>query len=381
MPQPLPKIVHLTSAHPPFDVRIFHRECVSLAQEGYPVVLVAPHEGDEVRQGVQVRSVTKTKGRLGRMLGTVWAVYKQALAERGDIYHFHDPELIPVGMLLRLQGKKVVYDVHEDVPTDILSKRWIPKPLRGLVASSMRLLERLAGSLLSGIVTVTEPIAARFPAHKTILLQNFPHPQEIAALGSTSYQNRPARVLYAGSITAVRGLFEMLEAMQHLQNPEVRLTLIGAFAPPGLQAEAEQHPGYRYTDFLGYKNRPETLELLASSRIGLAVLHPIPSFLVSQPTKLYEYMMAGIPFVASDFPLWRRSIGDVSCGLFVNPNDPKAIAEAIRWLLEHPAEAEAMGQRGRQLILERLNWGVEFAKLTALYQRLYKAGTARHLEA
>lgn len=380
MPQPLPKIVHLTSAHPPFDVRIFHRECVSLAQEGYPVVLIAPHERDEVRQGVQVRSVKKTRGRLSRMLGTVWAVYRQALAEGGKIYHFHDPELIPVGILLRLQGKKVVYDVHEDVPTDILSKNWIPKPLRSPIAAGMRLLERLAGGLLSGIVAVTEPIAARFPAQKTILLQNFPHPQEIAALGNPSYQDRPPRVLYAGSITSTRGLFEMLEAMQHLQDEKTRLTLIGAFAPASLQAEAEQHPGYRYTDFLGYKNRPETLELLAGSRIGLAVLHPIPSFLVSQPTKLYEYMMAGIPFVASDFPLWRQSIGDVSCGLFVNPKDPKAIAEAIRWLLEHPTEAEAMGQRGRQLILERLNWGTEFVKLTGLYRSLCQPDTPHSLE-
>lgn len=379
MSQPLPKIVHLTSAHPPFDVRIFHRECASLAQAGYPVVLVVPHEQDEVREGVQVRAVAKTRGRLGRMLGTVWAVYKQALAEQGDIYHFHDPELIPMGLLLRLQGKKVVYDVHEDVPTDILSKNWIPKPLRSLVAGAMRLLEHLAGRLLSGVVAVTKPIAERFPAHKTILLQNFPHPQEIALLDQP-YQTRPARVLYAGSITAVRGLFEMLQAMQHLQDPQVRLTLIGAFAPQSLAAEAKNHPGYHQVDFLGYKNRSETLALLASSRIGLAVLHPIPSFLVSQPTKLYEYMMAGMPFVASDFPLWRESIGNVSCGLFVDPKDPGAIAEAIKWLLEHPAEAEAMGQRGRQLIIERLNWGVEFVKLTTLYQRLYKAGTARGLE-
>jgi len=367
---PLPKIVHLTSAHPPFDVRIFHRQCISLAQEGYPVALIAPHAQDEVRQGVKVRAVKKTKGRLGRMLGTVWAVYKQALAERGDIYHFHDPELIPIGLLLRLQGKKVIYDVHEDVPTDILNKNWIPRPLRGPLAGAMRLLEGLAGHLLSGVVAVTKPIAARFPAHKTILLQNFPHPQEIAALGRPPYPARPPRLLYAGSITAVRGLFEMLTAMQLLQDHRVRLTLIGAFAPPGLQAEVERHPGFRYVDFLGYKNRPETLELLADSRIGLAVLHPIPSFLVSQPTKLYEYMMAGIPFVASDFPLWRDSIGDAECGIFVNPKDPEAIAGAIRWLLEHPAEAEAMGQRGRRLVLERLNWGVEFTKLTALYGRL-----------
>ncbi len=379
MPPKLPKIVHMSSAHPPFDVRIFHRECVSLAQEGYPVALVVPHSQDEERQGVRICGVPHAKGRLGRMLGTAWAVYKRALAENGDIYHFHDPELIPFGLLLRLQGKAVVYDVHEDLPTDILSKGWIPKPLRGLVAQGMRLLEGLAGAMLSGVVAVTQPIAARFPAHKTILLQNFPHPEEVARLQGLPYQTRPARALYAGSITVVRGLFEMLGAMEQL-GPRLRLTLIGQFAPPSLQSETAKHPGFALAEYLGYKNRTDTLSLLAESRIGLAVLHPIPSFLVSQPTKLYEYMMAGIPFVASDFPLWRQSIGNTECGLFVDPKNPKAIAAAMQWLLEHPAEAEAMGQRGRQLIVERLNWGSEFIKLKELYKRLQPAQIAGQVE-
>ncbi|GEM82841.1 glycosyltransferase family 4 protein [Meiothermus hypogaeus] len=380
MSQPLPKIVHMSSAHPPFDVRIFHRECVSLAQEGYPVSLVVPHQQDEVRQGVQICAVPVAKNRLGRMFGVAWAVYKRALAEKGDIYHFHDPELIPVGLLLQLQGKKVVYDVHEDVPTDILSKDWIPKWLRSLVALGMGLLERLAGAFLSGIVAVTEPIAARFPAHKTILLQNFPHPQEIASLQNLPYQTRPAQALYTGSITRVRGLFEMLDAMQRLPDTKLRLTLIGNFAPETLEAEAAQHPGFSRTDYLGYKNRPDTLALLSSSRIGLSILHPIPSFLVSQPTKLYEYMMAGMPFVASDFPLWRASIGHNNCGLFVDPRKPDAIAQAIQWLLDHPAEAEAMGQRGRRLVAEQLNWGVEFVKLKELYHRLSQPPALGHLE-
>lgn len=381
MSQPLPKIVHMSSAHPPFDIRIFHRECVSLAQEGYPVSLVVPHQQDELQQGVLICAVPVAKNRLNRMFGVAWAVYKRALAEKGDIYHFHDPELIPVGLLLQLQGKKVVYDVHEDVPTDILSKDWIPKWLRGLVALGMGLLERLAGSIFSGIVAVTEPIASRFPTHKTILLQNFPHPQEIASLQNLPYQTRPAQALYTGSITRVRGLFEMLEAMQRLPNTELRLKLIGNFAPQTLEAEAAQHPGFSRIDYLGYKNRPDTLALLSSSRIGLSVLHPIPSFLVSQPTKLYEYMMAGIPFVASDFPLWRASIGHNNCGLFVNPLNPDAIAQAIQWLLDHPLEAEAMGQRGRQLVAERLNWGVEFVKLKELYRRLSQSPTLGRLEA
>lgn len=365
-----PKIVHMTSVHPVFDVRIFHRECASLAQLGYPVVLVAPHTHDEVQKGVQIRAVPKAKNRLERMLFTTWRVYRRALAEASDLYHLHDPELIPMGFLLRMRGKKVIYDVHEDVPTNLLSKHWIPPLLRRLIAQGMAWLEGLAGQFFSGIVTVTPPIASRFPAHKTVLVQNFPHSEEIAKLKNTTYPHSSYQILYAGSLSKVRGLSQMLEAMTHLQDTPLQLVLAGNFSPPELESELKAHPSHQQIKYVGYQNRQEMLNLLSSSRIGLAVLQPIPSFLRAQPTKMYEYMMAGIPFVASDFPLWRASVGDVECGLFVDPKNPEAIAKAIRWLYEHPQEAEAMGKRGRQLIEEKLNWNAEVAKLAMHYQAL-----------
>jgi glycosyltransferase involved in cell wall biosynthesis len=306
------------------------------------------------------------------MLRTIWTIYRTALGEAADVYQFHDPELIPVGLALRAHGHKVIYDVHEDVPRDVYSKDWIPRLLRGALSTGMRLVEFVAGRALDGIVTVTPPIAQRFPAHKTHLVQNFPTPEEAARFEGIPYDAREPRLVYAGGITHVRGIREMVAALNLIADQRVRFTLLGEFDPPALRDDIAAMPGFGRVDHLGVVGRDRVVDVLSRVRIGLSVLHPIDSFLVSQPIKLYEYMMAGIPFVASDIALWRSSIGNSECGLFVDPRDPQAIAAAVQWLLDHPREAALMGARGRALVLEKLNWGREISGLMGLYSSLRK---------
>src|SRR6476469_5707469 len=126
-------VVQLTSVHFADDLRII-KECRSLAGAGYQVTLIAPHPSDEITGGVQIRGVPVVEGRLRRMTLTVWRTYREAVRQRADIYHFHDPELIPVGLLLKARGKKVVYDAHEAYPQKILCKSWIPIKLRPVVS-------------------------------------------------------------------------------------------------------------------------------------------------------------------------------------------------------------------------------------------------------
>src|SRR5580698_7581609 len=129
-----PKVVHMTSVHTPFDPRIFHKECRSLARAGFDVTVIGTNWQDGEKDQVMVKSVLGNPSRLSRMTHTVWRIYKEAKKQKADVYHFHDPELIPIGLLLRADGKSVIYDIHEDMPKEILSKHYLPRWSRGLVS-------------------------------------------------------------------------------------------------------------------------------------------------------------------------------------------------------------------------------------------------------
>jgi glycosyltransferase involved in cell wall biosynthesis len=369
------KVVHLTSVHPAYDVRIFHKECKSLAQAGYHVTFIVPHEQDEVIDGVYVKAVCKPTGRKGRVTRTVWQVYKEALQQNADVYHFHDPELILIGLLLRMKGKKVIYDIHEDVPRHILLKEYIPVISRRAVSKIAALIEWIAGQVFDSIVVVTPTIAQRFPTRKVLIIQNFPIWEELIMESPIPYRERDPVVAYVGGIATIRGINEIVQAMALIpKEVNARLVLAGAFTPKKLETEIQNVPGWSRVDFIGWQSRPQVAELLARARVGVVVLHPLPNYIDSQPIKLFEYMAAGLPVVASDFLLLRKIVDGAGCGLLVNPLDPTAIAEAIKWLLEHPDKAEAMGKRGQLAVRNHYNWEREEKKLVQLYQRISTRG-------
>lgn len=368
-----PKVCVLTSVHPPFDTRIFHREAVSLTEMGYEVHLVAPTIQDEVVKGVHVHAVQPGNGRRSRMTRTALDVYRCGLKLGADVYHFHDPELIPFGILLKLRGKRVIYDVHEDLPKDIMDKPWIASWLRKPVAFTAGTIEQLAARLLDRVVTATSTVARRFPRQKTAVVQNFPPCDSLWSTNAVPYPERQPLAVYVGGIANIRGAREMVLAMNGLPaHLPARLALAGRWDPPELASELNNLPGWSHTDYLGILSREGVRDLLARCRIGLVVLHPISVFLEAQPTKLYEYMSAGIPVVASNYPLLREIVEGYGCGLTVDPLDPAAIAWTIQWLLEHPQEAEEMGKRGRQAVLQRYNWEQQAAVLKTLYQELLR---------
>lgn len=367
------KIAHLTSVHPALDVRILYKEAVTLAAAGHEVVLVAPASGDTTVQGVRIRAVAAGASRLRRMTTTVMAVLRAALAERADVYHFHDPELIPVGLCLKLMGKRVVYDVHEDLPAQILSKYWIRPWLRHVTARAAAGLEAFAARVFDGIIVANPPHLRRFPRSKAEVVRNVPILEEFVDGSSVPYATRQPAVVYVGGLTRTRGAKEMVRAIGLLpEGSGARLLLAGRFIEPGLEQECRALPGWSRVDFRGWQSRREVAELLHAARVGLVLLHPTVQYRTPYPVKLLEYMAAGLPVVASDLPPSRELLEDAGCGFLVDPFDSAAVAEAIGWLFDHPDEAEQMGRRGRQAILDRYNWTGEGQKLVRYYERFQK---------
>ena len=369
------RIVHLTSVHPPDDVRIYVKECQTLAAAGFDVTLVAPGEPRPPSDGVRLVAVRRPGSRLRRVTRTAIAVYRAAVRRRADIYHFHDPELIPVGLLLKLGGSHVIYDVHEDVPRQILSKLWIRPTLRKPVAAMAAAVERVAACALDGIVTVTPAIAARFPAAKTVLVHNYPMLSEMARRPvQIPYRERPPVVVYIGSLTAERGAHELVRAMG-LLNPRNDTRLILAVrVSPELEAALAAESGWDHVTATEWLSRAAVADLLGRARVGIVTFLPVPNHVSAYPTKLFEYMAAGLPVVASDFPVWREIVERAGCGVLVDPEDPAAIASAIDRLLADPVAAEAMGERGRSAVQDRFNWETEAKALVAFYGRLSDGG-------
>jgi hypothetical protein len=281
-------------------------------------------------------------------------------------------------MLLKLLGKRVVYDVHEDVPADILDKSWIAPSLRWPIARAAAWTGTLAACRFDAIVAATPRIADSFPNIKTLTVQNFPQVDVQLDVATTPYGDREPLISYVGGISELRGAWEMIEAMSLLsESVPARLQLAGFFDPPESQQKLASKPGWERVDFLGWLSPAEVRELLGRSCLGVVVFHPIENHIMSQPNKLFEYMSAGLPVVASDFPLWRSIIQEARCGILVDPRNPTAIAEAIRWLLVRPAEAESMGLRGREAVRRIYNWENEEQKLVDLYAQLMSGNPLR----
>jgi glycosyltransferase involved in cell wall biosynthesis len=373
------KVCHITSVHSAMDTRILIKECQSLQKAGHEVVYIVPNAEDSVQFGVKIKGVSSTAAnRLKRMVNTTSLVYEEALRQDADLYHFHDSELIPIGLKLKAKGKKVIYDVHEDLPEQILSKQWIPGPLRKSVAFGAKNFEKYASKRFDAVVTATPYINERFKTYNSnsVTIHNYPLLQEL--MKSTDVQDVPEplkddkkRVVYLGGIYLLRGIKEMVRSVEKVNETQpVEFRLGGSFAPASLEDEVKKMSGWKHVNYLGFLNRKEVKEELSYSNAGLVLLHPEPRFVVSYPIKLFEYMSAGLPVIASNFPLWQDIVRDNECGICVDPLNIEEIAKAIESILNNPDLAAEMGAKGRRAIEEKYNWEKESERLIELYERL-----------
>ncbi len=361
------KVAHLTSVHARNDTRIFIKQCRTLAAHGYEVTLVvADDQGNESKDGVTIADVGRLPGRLNRIFRSTRRVFDKAVALDAEIYHLHDPELIPIGLKLKRLGKKVIFDSHEDVPQQILDKPYLgPMSLRALSGMAAAY-ERFACPKLDGIIGATPFIRDKFLSMnpQTVDVSNFPLLGELDA--EVQWTNKRDEVCFVGGLDTIRGAREIVRACELLKTP-TRLNLAGRFSEAALEASVRAFPGWARINEHGFLDRNGVRNVLARSVAGLVTSHPIGNFLQGLPIKMFEYMAAGIPVIASNIPSWREIIEGNDCGLCVDPFDPAAIAAAIDYLVLHPALAKRMGENGKKAVIEKYNWPVQALKLTDFY--------------
>ncbi|WP_286919581.1 glycosyltransferase family 4 protein [Pseudomonas sp. UBA6753] len=365
------KIAHLTSAHPRYDTRIFLKECRSLALAGHDVhLIVADGKGDETCDLVNIYDVGVSLGRLNRMLSTTQRVFDKALTVDAEVYHLHDPELLPIGLRLKWRGKKVIFDAHEDLPKQLMGKPYLNAVSKVLLSNIFRLFEKIVCRRFDAIVTATPFITEKFrainPASFTV--NNYPMVGELAC-GEIDWAKKKEEVSYIGGIASIRGILQVVTAMSHTSS-DARLQLGGRFSEKTVENEAKSHDGWSKVDELGFVDREGVRDALARSVGGVVTFLPAPNHIDAQPNKMFEYMSAGVPVIASNFPLWRDIIEGNGCGLCVDPMDPKQIAQAIDYLIGHPEDAEAMGRRGQLAVQQKYNWSIEEKALLGVYERL-----------
>ncbi len=350
------------------------REAETLAEAGYAVTaLMRCEQGKAEKNGVTYIPAPRAGSRIGRFVKLPLVLW-QALLIRADIYHLHNPDMIPLAFCLRLLGKRVIYDTHEDYSRRLMARQWLPKYLRRPLSWIISFAERSLSRLVQAAFVTQDNQLSTFSS-RTHLLRNAPSIPEkmrqdvLVTAGQVQRDEQVFRLVYAGGLSPGRGLFVMVDALDRLNSEgvAVRLWLMGPELEPCL-VRAEERRGWAYVDYLGMQQHESVFAHMVRSDAGLAVLSDVGDHATARPSKLFEYMAWGLPFIATNFPVWRAFV-EGKGGLWVEPDSVEVLVKAIRRLHSEEGLRCTLSEEGKSFA-KTFDWAEESRILLSVYREL-----------
>ncbi|RKT45577.1 glycosyltransferase family 4 protein [Thiocapsa rosea] len=364
-----PVVVQLTTRHAITDNRILHLMARTADCGGFESLVMGPAYEHGVFEGIELRATPRIAAgaklsSMARSLEVLIGAYRSGY----PLFHIHDPDLIPAGLVLRLLGRRVIYDVHDDYEASLKDRlrtrawlaRWFP--------ATWWWFERYAATAFNGVVVADRHLAGKFAVCAPVILGNYPRLDFTPP--AQAEEEETFNLIYVGGVTRERGLGVALEAIRRLPYPELRLHVIGAGRDSALmdalraEPRVVLHGRVPWTELHRYYSR---------AHVGLALYQPLQGFLYypgENAVKIVEYMSAGIPVLCSNFPGLKTFVEDAGCGLVVQPDDAEAIAEKIQALVDNPGLRRQLGATGRRLFEIEYNWEKHQGRLIQLYERV-----------
>lgn len=363
------RIIHVSTVHYRYDTRIYLKMCCFLAQNKIDVKLfVADGQGDEFINGVHIQDVGLSKNRLIRIFYMPIKMFFLCLNQKHSIFHLHDPELLPLGFVLKLLNKKVVFDSHEDIPNSLYSKHYIKFPFNFILSKLIKYFLELCLPFFDFTIAATSTIKESLPKSCNILIvNNYPIFEELIT-NNNDIKRLKSSVCYVGTITEPRGIIELCKA-SNLFYKGITLEIVGKIDKE-MKYKLDSLTKLDNIKYHGFLDRNDLAILLSNCFAGIVTFHNYPNHINSQPNKLFEYMSAGLATICSDFPLWRKLISNHNCGILVDPMSPYDIAQAVNRLFDEKSIAFELGTNGKSAVFNHYNWNSEFKNLLELYHSL-----------
>lgn len=376
------RVCLFSSAHRTSDTRIFYREATSLVRAGYEVLVVGTDDPgvSNNNHGIKILSTTPPPNRFHRFFISPWRSLKLALGLHARLYHLHDPELLPVALILKLLNRRVIYDIHEDYPRQLLDKNYLPRWLRRFLSRMFAAWEGFVCRYIDGVIAATEPIGRRFhqgekhtARPRVITVMNYPDELPKTKTESnppvTKNKDQPFRLIHlANVLSPERGISLLVQALAAL--PDCELILAGRFVNPAYEAELRSRPEFSQVHYLGIISHQQCFDWYARSDVGVVPSLPVLGYELALPVKMFEFMLAGLPVVVPDFPPLKAIITATGCGVTFPPGSLAGLITALRLLKADPQLAQAMGNRGRTAARVHYNWKNEEKKLLSFYERI-----------